>query len=38
MKMIEARAMEFGQIIGVDYAEGYTVERYLGVKDLNGLI
>jgi len=38
MKMIEARAMEFGQIIGVDYAEGFTVERYLGVKDLNGLI
>ncbi|WKK80849.1 bacillithiol biosynthesis deacetylase BshB1 [Marivirga arenosa] len=38
MKMVEARAMEFGQIIGVDYAEGYTIERYLGVKDLNGLI
>ncbi|SMG15323.1 bacillithiol biosynthesis deacetylase BshB1 [Marivirga sericea] len=38
MKMIEARAMQFGQIIGVDYAEGFTVERYLGVKDLNGLI
>ncbi|WP_296622034.1 bacillithiol biosynthesis deacetylase BshB1 [Marivirga sp.] len=38
LKMIEARAMEFGQIIGVDYAEGFTVERYLGVKDLNGLI
>lgn len=38
MKMVEARAMEFGQIIGVDYAEGFTVERYLGVKDLNGLI
>lgn len=38
MKMIEARAMEFGQIIGVDYAEGFTVERYLGLKDLNGLI
>ena len=38
LKMIEARALEFGQIIGVDYAEGFTVERYLGVKDLNGLI
>jgi len=38
MKMIEARAMEFGQIIGVNYAEGFTVERYLGVEDLNGLI
>lgn len=38
MKMIEARAMEFGQIIGVDYAEGFTVERYLGVKDLNALV
>jgi bacillithiol biosynthesis deacetylase BshB1 len=38
MKMIEARGMQFGQIIGVDYAEGFTVERYLGVKDLNGLI
>jgi bacillithiol biosynthesis deacetylase BshB1 len=38
MKMIEARAMQFGQTIGVDYAEGFTVERYLGIKDLNGLI
>jgi bacillithiol biosynthesis deacetylase BshB1 len=38
MKMVEARAMEFGQIIGVDYGEGFTVERYLGIKDLNGLI
>lgn len=38
LKMVEARAMEFGQIIGVDYAEGFTVDRYLGVKDLNGLI
>jgi bacillithiol biosynthesis deacetylase BshB1 len=38
LKMIEARAMELGQIIGVDYAEGFTVERHLGVKDLNGLI
>ncbi|WP_340153156.1 bacillithiol biosynthesis deacetylase BshB1 [uncultured Marivirga sp.] len=38
LKMIEARAMDFGQIIGVDYAEAFTVERYLGVKDLNGLV
>lgn len=38
LKMVEARAMEFGQIIGVHYAEGFTVDRYLGVKDLNSLI
>ncbi len=36
LKMIEARALDFGQIIGVDYAEGFTVDRYLGLKDLNG--
>lgn len=38
MKMIEARAMEFGQIIGVKYAEGYTVDKYIGVKNLKGLL
>ena len=38
MKMIEARAMEFGHVIGVKYAEGYTVDKYLGVKSLKGLL
>jgi bacillithiol biosynthesis deacetylase BshB1 len=38
MKMIEARAMEFGQIIGVKYAEGFTTDKYLGVKNLKDLL
>ncbi len=38
IKMIEARAMEFGHIIGVNYAEGFTVDKYLGVKNLKGLL
>ena len=38
LKMVEARALELGQVIGVEYAEGFTVDRYLGVKDLNVLI
>lgn len=29
-----ARMREFGRPIGVEYAEGFTVERYLGVRSL----
>jgi len=37
MDFISARMTEFGRRIGVDYAEGFTVERILGVEDLNAL-
>jgi len=32
------RAQDLGRLIGVDYAEGFTVERYLGVNSLGDLI
>jgi len=32
------RSMDFGRIIGVDHAEGYTTERYLAVNSLGDLI
>lgn len=35
---ITSRAAEFGRIIGVDYAEGFTSERLFGVQNLNVLI
>lgn len=35
---IKGRMMQFGRPIGVDYAEGFTVERYMGVVDLFDLI
>lgn len=31
------RAKDLGRLIGVDYAEGFTVERYLGVDSLSNL-
>jgi len=31
---LESRARQFGRPIGVDYAEGFNVRRYLGVNDL----
>jgi N-acetylglucosamine malate deacetylase 1 len=34
LKMIEARGVEYGQIIGVPYGEGYTVRKSLGVNSL----
>ncbi len=36
--MLEARAKEFGHSIGAEYGEGFTVERYPGIKDLSSLI
>lgn len=33
-KFIEARAREFGHMINVQYGEGFTVEKMVGVKDL----
>lgn len=35
---IEYRAKDLGRIIGVDYAEGFTVERYIGINSLSDLI
>jgi len=32
------RAQDLGRLIGVDAAEGFTVERYIGVNSLNDLI
>ena len=34
LRMVEARAIEFGHAIGVRYGEGYTVRRPMGVKNL----
>jgi bacillithiol biosynthesis deacetylase BshB1 len=38
MHMIEARGKELGHAIGVKYGEGFTTNRYLGVKDLFDLL
>jgi bacillithiol biosynthesis deacetylase BshB1 len=38
LKMVEARAIEAGHTIGVQYAEGFTVRRYPGVTNLFNLI
>lgn len=35
---IEYRAKDLGRLIGVEYAEGYTVERYAAVNSLSDLI
>lgn len=34
MESVEARMLEHGRPIGVKYAEGFTVERFVGVEDL----
>lgn len=38
LKMIEARAVEFGHAIGTSHGEGFTVQRYPGVNNLFDLI
>jgi bacillithiol biosynthesis deacetylase BshB1 len=38
LESISYRARNFGRIIGVDYAEGFTVERYVGVKSVFDMI
>lgn len=38
MKMIEARAKEYGHSIGVEYGEGFTVERNIGIKNMFDLL
>lgn len=34
LKMLEARAVEYGHAIGVDYGEGFTVRRFIGITNL----
>jgi len=38
LENISGRAAYYGQYIGVKYAEGFTVERYMGVNDLFHLL
>jgi N-acetylglucosamine malate deacetylase 1 len=38
LKMVEARAIEFGHAIGAKYGEGFTLKRYPGVKSLFDLM
>ncbi len=38
LKMIEARGKEHGHAIQVEYGEGFTVNRHMGVNDLFDLI
>ncbi len=38
LKMIESRAQEMGYAIGVNYGEGFTVRRFVGVKSLFDII
>jgi bacillithiol biosynthesis deacetylase BshB1 len=35
---IEYRAKDLGRLIGADYAEGFTTERYIAVKSFDNLI
>lgn len=38
MQMLEARAREYGNRIGVKYAEGFTSRTFIGVSDLTNLL
>jgi N-acetylglucosamine malate deacetylase 1 len=38
LRMVESRAIEFGHAIGTKYAEGFTVRRYPGIRNLFDLI
>ena len=38
LTFLEGRAKEFGQSIGVEYGEGFTVERSIGTTDLFSLL
>lgn len=37
LESIHYRSQDFGRIVGVDYAEGFTSERYLAVNSLSDL-
>ena len=34
LRMLEARAIEYGHAIGADYGEGFTTRRFIGVDNL----
>lgn len=38
LESIHYRSQDFGRLVGVEYAEGFTVERYLAVNTLSDLI
>ncbi|MBL6445599.1 bacillithiol biosynthesis deacetylase BshB1 [Fulvivirga sp. 29W222] len=38
MRMLEARAKELGHSIGVEYGEGFTINKNIGVKDITSLL
>ena len=38
LELVKAKDIIFGKSIGVDYAEGFLIDRYLGVNDLTTLI
>ncbi|NNT71810.1 bacillithiol biosynthesis deacetylase BshB1 [Flavobacterium sp. IMCC34852] len=38
LESIHYRSRDFGRLIGVDYAEGFTAERYVAVNSLSDLI
>lgn len=38
LESLNYRPKDFGRLIGTDFAEGFTVERYLGVNSLSDLI
>lgn len=38
LNSIEYRAMDLGRLVGVEHAEGFTVERYLTVNSLSNLM
>lgn len=38
LESLNYRVQDFGRLIGTEYAEGFTVERYLGVNSLGDLM
>jgi bacillithiol biosynthesis deacetylase BshB1 len=38
LESINYRSQDFGRLVGVEYAEGYTTERYLAVNSLGDLL
>jgi bacillithiol biosynthesis deacetylase BshB1 len=38
LESLNYRAQDLGRLVGVDYAEGFTVERYLAVNSLGDLL
>lgn len=38
LQSVEYRAMDLGRIIGVEYGEGFTTKRYIGINSLFDLI